>query len=103
MPPGSQWEVIGISHGHWRMLASALVLGGNIRTGLEDHLYLPSGEMARSNADMVAVATRLARDIGREPATVDEARRILGLDAFAAGRDGAADVAKRHGAAEARA
>ena len=79
MQPGSEWEVIGISHGHWRMLASALVLGGNIRTGLEDHLYLPSGEMARSNAELVAVAEQLCRSIGRKPATVEQARAILSL------------------------
>jgi 3-keto-5-aminohexanoate cleavage enzyme len=77
--PGSEWEVIGISHGHWRMLATALVLGGNIRTGLEDHLYLPNNEMASSNGAMVEVAVRLVRDIGRRPATVDEARKILNL------------------------
>ena len=96
MPPGSQWEVIGISHGHFRMLAAALVLGGNIRTGLEDHLYLPNGEMAGSNAAMVEVAARLARDVGREPATVDEAREILGLDQFSAGVLGREEAAK-HG------
>ncbi len=79
MLPGSEWEVIGISHGHWRMLATALVLGGNIRTGLEDHLYLPSGEMAKSNGELVEVAARLTRDVGRRPATVEEARQILGL------------------------
>jgi uncharacterized protein (DUF849 family) len=79
MPPGSEWEVIGISHGAWRMLATALVLGGNIRCGLEDHLYLPSGEMAKSNAELVDVAVRMTRDIGRRPATVEEARQILAL------------------------
>jgi 3-keto-5-aminohexanoate cleavage enzyme len=79
MPPGSEWEVIGISHGAWRMLATALVLGGNIRCGLEDHLYLPSGEMAKSNGDLVEVAVRMTRDVGRRPATVDEARQILNL------------------------
>lgn len=79
MVPGSEWEVIAISHGHWRMLAAAAVMGGNIRTGLEDHLYLPSGEMAASNGALVDVAVRLVRDIGRRPATVDEARAILGL------------------------
>ncbi len=79
MPPGSEWEVIGISHGQWRMLAAALVMGGNIRCGLEDHLYLPSGEMAKSNGDLVEVAVRLTRDVGRRPATVEEAREILGL------------------------
>jgi uncharacterized protein (DUF849 family) len=79
MPPGSEWEVIGISHGQWRLLAAALVLGGNIRCGLEDHLYLPSGEMAKSNGDLVEVAARMTRDVGRRPATVDEARAILSL------------------------
>jgi len=92
MPPGSEWEVIAISHGHWRMLASALVIGGNIRTGLEDHLYLPNGQMARNNGDLVEVAARMARDIGREPATVEEAREILDLYSVAAGREAAAAV-----------
>jgi uncharacterized protein (DUF849 family) len=92
MPPGSEWEVIGISHGHWRMLASALVLGGNIRTGLEDHLYLPNGQMAANNGAMVEVAARMARDMGREPATVEEAREILDLYSVQAGRQAAADV-----------
>lgn len=76
--PGTEWEVIGISHCHWRMLAAALVLGGNIRTGLEDHLYVPSGEPAKSNGEMVEVAARLCRTIGRRPASIEEAKRILG-------------------------
>jgi uncharacterized protein (DUF849 family) len=77
--PGSEWEVIGISHGHWKMLAAALVLGGNIRTGLEDHLYLPGGAMAKSNGEMVEAAVGLVRTVGRRPATVDEARQLLNL------------------------
>ena len=81
MPPGSEWEVIGISHGHWRMMAAALAMGGNVRTGLEDHLYLPGGEMASSNGAMVDVLVRMVRDVGRKPASVDEARAILGLRA----------------------
>lgn len=81
MPAGSEWEVIGISHGAWRMLAAALVLGGNIRCGLEDHLYLPNGEMAQSNGPLVETAVRLVRDVGRRPATVEEAREILSLGA----------------------
>ena len=81
IPPGSEWEVIGISHGQWRMLGAALVLGGNIRCGLEDHLYLPSGEPAKSNGELVEVAVRMTRDVGRTPATVDQAREILGLGA----------------------
>jgi 3-keto-5-aminohexanoate cleavage enzyme len=79
MPPGSEWEVIGISHCQWRMLATALVLGGNIRCGLEDHLYLPNGEMAKSNGELCEVAARMTRDVGRRLATVEEARAILSL------------------------
>jgi uncharacterized protein (DUF849 family) len=93
MPPGNHaWEVIGISHGHWRMLASALVLGGNIRTGLEDHLYLPNNTMAPSNGAMVEAAVNLTRLVGREPATVEEARKLLRLDETEAGRMAARDV-----------
>ncbi len=79
MPEGSEWECIAISHGHWRMLGAATVLGGNVRTGLEDHLYLPNGEMAQSNGELVEVASRMVRDVGRRPATVEEARSILNL------------------------
>jgi 3-keto-5-aminohexanoate cleavage enzyme len=81
MPAGSEWECIAISHGHWRMLAAAAVMGGNVRTGLEDHLYMPDGSMASSNAAMVDQAVSLVRGIGRRPATVEEARAILGLGA----------------------
>ncbi|MDI3284343.1 3-keto-5-aminohexanoate cleavage protein [Polyangium sp. 15x6] len=81
MPAGSEWEVIGISHGAWRMIATALVLGGNVRCGLEDHFYLPNGEMAKSNGELVETAVRLVRDVGRRPATVEEAREILSLGA----------------------
>jgi uncharacterized protein (DUF849 family) len=79
MPAGAEWEVIGISHGHWRMMAAALALGGNVRTGLEDHLYLPNGDVAKSNGAMAEVLVRMVRDVGRRPATVDEARQILSL------------------------
>jgi len=84
MPPGSEWEVIGISRCQWRMMATALVLGGNVRAGLEDNLYLPDGRMARSNGELIDVAARMTRDVGRKVATVAEARAILGLDALAA-------------------
>jgi len=75
------WEVIGISHEQWTMLAAALALGGNVRVGLEDNFYLDAAgtQMARSNGDLVAKAVRMARDAGREPANVDEARALLSL------------------------
>jgi len=82
-PPDSTWEVIGISHEQWRMVAAALSLGGNVRVGLEDNFYLDAEgkRMARSNGELVEKAVRMARDIGREPATVEEARRMLTLEA----------------------
>lgn len=82
MPPGSEWEVIGISKCGWRMIGAALALGGNIRAGLEDNLYLPNGEMARSNGELVEVAARMCRDVGRKVATVEQAKQILSLDRF---------------------
>ena len=82
MPAGSEWEVIGISKSGWRMIGAALALGGNNPAGLEDNLYLPSGEMARSNGDLIEVAARMVRDCGRKVATVDQAKQILGLDQF---------------------
>jgi uncharacterized protein (DUF849 family) len=80
VPRDSTWEVIGIGRGQWRLVASALVLGGNIRVGLEDNFYLPTGIMATSNAALVEKAVQMARDVGREPASVDEARRILAIN-----------------------
>jgi uncharacterized protein (DUF849 family) len=76
-----QWGVIGISRAQWTLLAAALALGGNVRVGLEDNFYLPDGEMARSNGDLVARAARMASDAGRRLATVADARSMLGLAA----------------------
>src|SRR4029078_2908503 len=50
------WQVIGISRDQWRLIGAALSLGGNVRAGLEDNFYLPSGEMARSNGELIAKA-----------------------------------------------
>jgi 3-keto-5-aminohexanoate cleavage enzyme len=77
------WGVIGIGRVQWRMVAAALTLGGSIRVGLEDNFYLPDGAMARSNGELVAAARRMAESTGRRPATVQEARALLGLPASA--------------------
>ena len=80
LPAGTHhWGVIGIGRDQWRMVAAALTLGGSIRVGLEDNFYLPNGEMARSNGDLVAKARQLTEDCGRRPATVTEARARLGI------------------------
>jgi 3-keto-5-aminohexanoate cleavage enzyme len=88
LPEGvsAHWGVIGISRVQWTLLAAALSLGGSIRVGLEDNLYLPDGTMATSNGDLIARARRMTEDAGRRPATVEEARALLGLKA----RSGAA-------------
>jgi 3-keto-5-aminohexanoate cleavage enzyme len=75
----SHWAVIGIGRRQWELCAAALTLGGSIRVGLEDNLYLPSGEMARSNGELVAKARRMTEDVGRRPATVREARALLNI------------------------
>jgi 3-keto-5-aminohexanoate cleavage enzyme len=85
-PVPHQWGVIGISRNQWTLVAAALALGGNVRVGLEDNFYLPDGEMARSNGDLVARARRMAGDAGRRPATVQEARAMLGLEERAGAR-----------------
>jgi 3-keto-5-aminohexanoate cleavage enzyme len=78
-PAGSHWGVIGISRQQWMLVAAALTLGGSIRVGLEDNLYLPDGEMARSNGELIAKARQMTEDVGRRPATVQEARAMLAI------------------------
>jgi uncharacterized protein (DUF849 family) len=61
------------------LVAASLTLGGSVRVGLEDNFYLPDGTMARSNGDLIAKARQMAQDVGRRPATVAEARDMLGV------------------------
>lgn len=85
--PGEQrshWGVIGVSRDQWMLVSAALTLGGSIRVGLEDNLYLPSGEMARSNGELIAKARQMTEDVGRRPATVQEARSMLNVPQRAA-------------------
>jgi uncharacterized protein (DUF849 family) len=74
----NNWGVIGISRDQWRLVAAAAALGGNVRVGLEDNFYLPNGEMARSNGDLIAQARQILEGMGRRAATVEEARELLG-------------------------
>jgi uncharacterized protein (DUF849 family) len=75
------WGVIGIGRVQWLIVASALTLGGSVRVGLEDNFYLPDGSVASSNGELIARARRMTEDVGRRPATVAEARALLGLPA----------------------
>jgi uncharacterized protein (DUF849 family) len=80
LPEGEHhWGVIGISRMQWPLIAAALPLGGSVRVGLEDNFYLPDGTMARSNGELIARACRMTLDAGRRPATVQEARGLLGI------------------------
>ena len=79
IPAGSHWGVIGISRDQWMLISAALTLGGSIRVGLEDNLYLPDGEMARSNGELIAKARQMTEDMGRRPASVQEARAMLAI------------------------
>jgi uncharacterized protein (DUF849 family) len=77
IPTGARWKVIGISREQWPLCMSALALGGDIRVGLEDNFYLPDGEMAKSNGELVAAAVNMVKLSGRHVATVAETRALL--------------------------
>jgi uncharacterized protein (DUF849 family) len=79
LPPDSTWEVIGISRQQWKLVAAAASLGGNVRVGLEDNFYVPTGEMASSNGDLIAAAAKSVEMSGRKVATPSEARALLSL------------------------
>jgi 3-keto-5-aminohexanoate cleavage enzyme len=79
VPAGSTWGVIAVSREQWRMASAAAALGGNVRVGFEDNFYLPSGEMASSNGELVEAAGSIVRLQGRRVAEPAEARALLSL------------------------
>lgn len=79
VPEGSHWQVIGIGRKQWQAIAAAITIDGNFRVGLEDNFYLPEGEMAKSNGELVEAGVRLAKMLGKEVATIEETRAMLGL------------------------
>lgn len=79
LPDASTWEVIAISRKQWELVAAASSLGGNVRVGLEDNFYLPSGAMAGSNGELVEAAVKLVELSGRPIASPSEARALLDL------------------------
>lgn len=79
IPTGSTWTATGIGRHAFTLAAAAIVMGGNVRVGFEDNLYLERGVLAKSNGELVAKVVRLAKELGREIATPAEAREILGL------------------------
>jgi uncharacterized protein (DUF849 family) len=73
------WSVCAAGRSQFEICTQSLLLGGNARVGLEDNLYLEKGILAKSNGEQVEKIVRIAREMGLEPATPDEARQILGL------------------------
>ena len=80
LPSDAHWTVMGIGRHHFTITTFGMLLGsGGARVGLEDNIYLSKGVKAKGNVELVEKIVRIARDIGREIATADEARKILQL------------------------
>ena len=79
LPQGAVWAGFGIGGAEFPMVAQAVLLGGHVRVGLEDNLYIERGVFAPSNAALVEKAVGIIASLGERPATPDEARQIIGL------------------------
>lgn len=86
LPGDAIWQVIGIGRANLPMTAIGLAIGGNARTGMEDTLMLRRGVPAAGNGELVERLATVARAIEREPATVQQARALLGLERAGAGK-----------------
>ena len=81
LPPGARWSAFGIGRMEFPMVAQTWLLGGHVRVGLEDNIYLSKGVLAQSNAELVTKCRRIVEDLGGAVATPSEAREMLGLPA----------------------
>lgn len=79
IPPGSSWSVCAVGLNEFPMITASIMMGGHARVGFEDNIYLSKGVIAKSNAELVEKAVRIAKELDREIATPDEARKILHL------------------------
>ena len=79
IPADATWTVSGVGRAAWTMAAAAIAMGGNVRVGFEDNIYLGKGQKAASNGELVAKVVRIAKELGLEIATPAEAREILSL------------------------
>jgi 3-keto-5-aminohexanoate cleavage enzyme len=79
LPEPAHWSVAGIGRAELPMAELALAMGGHVRVGLEDNLFVAKGVLAKGSDELVSLAVGLAGRAGRAPATPDEARRILGI------------------------
>ena len=79
LPSDAEFTAIGIGKAAFTAVAQSYLAGGHARVGLEDSVYLSRGQLATSNAQMVAKARRIVEDLGGAIATIEDARRIVGL------------------------
>jgi len=79
LPPDALWSAFGISKEEMPMVANTWLLGGHVRVGLEDNIYLSKNVLAKSNAELVTKGRRIIEDMGGTLANYDEAREILGI------------------------
>ena len=79
LPENCTWSAFGIGKGANEIMLSAIAMGGNVRVGLEDNVYYNKGILADSNEQFIARVARLVREVGKQPATPEEARAILGV------------------------
>ena len=79
LPEDTMFNTLGVGAIQASLGTLGMINGGAVRVGLEDNIYYAKGELAKSNAQLVARIVRIARELGKEPATPDEARQILGL------------------------
>ena len=79
IPAGSTWTATGIGRNAFTLAAPTIVMGGNVRVGFEDNLYIERGVLAKSNGELVDKVVRMAKLLGSEVANSDEAREILSL------------------------
>jgi 3-keto-5-aminohexanoate cleavage enzyme len=79
LPAGALWSVCAIGRAQLPINVAAMAMGGHVRTGLEDNIYYHKGQLAESNAQLVARLVRIAGEIGRPVATSAQAREMLGL------------------------
>ena len=73
------WSILGAGRHQFNLITMGAIMGGNVRTGMEDNVYLGKGELAKSNGELVAKTVRILRELSLEPATPAEARAMLGL------------------------
>jgi 3-keto-5-aminohexanoate cleavage enzyme len=82
LPPESTWSVAGMGRHQLTLGVIALAMGGNVRVGFEDNIYYRKGQLAQSNAELVARIVRIAHELDRPVATAQQAREILQLDRY---------------------